>query len=70
MNLAQAIGYYTFEGIAVLILLVVGSFVAVMAIGALMDRYQRFFVAVDDVEIDGARARIAQAHLAGRSGHI
>lgn len=65
MNLAQAIGYYAFETIAVVIILAVVGFVAVMAIGALVDRYQRIFGAVDDAEISDARA-----DFAGRSGHI
>ena len=45
MSTAQAIGYYAFETVAVLISLAVVGFVAVMAIGALVDRYQRIFTA-------------------------
>ncbi len=45
MTTAQAIAYYAFETIAVLIILGVGGVVVIMAIGALVDRYQRIFTA-------------------------
>ena len=43
MSVAQAIGYYSFEVIASLILIVVLGVVAILAGGALMDRWKRIF---------------------------
>ena len=54
MNTVQAIGYYTFEAIACIVIIVVLGFVLILSLGALVERYHRIFDAADDAADAGA----------------
>lgn len=56
MNTTQSIGYYTFEVVACVIILVVVVFGAIMASGALADRWEKFFGSFTDEQTAEASA--------------